>query len=89
MTARMSRGRQTRRAGAPKSIEHVGPVEMRVTVAQKTPGAAKRWEQRVEVLAAWLAAEWQGKLILPRPRGRGRSEVLKLPATPGDEHDGR
>ena len=89
MTARMSRGQQARRAGAPESIEHVGPLEMRVEAGRVTTQAAERWAQRSETLAAWLAAEWKGKWISPRPRGRDRSEVLRPPATPGDEHDGR
>ena len=89
MTARMSRGRQARRAGAPESIEHVGPLEVRVEVGRVTTQAAERWAQRSETLATWLAAEWKRKWISPPLRGRGRSEVLRSRATPGDEHDGR
>lgn len=37
----------------------VGLAEMRVTVAQRSPEAAERWDQRVDVLTAWLVAEWQ------------------------------
>ena len=39
--------------------EQVGSVEMTVTVAQRSPEATERWNQRADILAQWLATEWQ------------------------------
>lgn len=41
------------------ATERVGPREPRVEVAEATAEAARRWDQRAEVLAAWLLAEWE------------------------------
>ena len=41
------------------ATERVGQIEMTVVLAPPTPDAERRWEQRVEALAAWLLAEWQ------------------------------
>lgn len=39
--------------------ERVGPLEMRVEVAEPTPESEQRWANRAEALANWLLAEWQ------------------------------
>jgi hypothetical protein len=41
------------------ATECVGGFEMRVTIAEPSPEAAERWEQRIEALTAWLLTEWQ------------------------------
>jgi hypothetical protein len=39
--------------------ERVGGFTMIVEVAEPSPEGAERWAQRAEMLAQWLAAEWQ------------------------------
>ncbi len=39
--------------------ERVGPIEMTVVAAPPTREADDRWQERAEVLANWLLAEWQ------------------------------
>lgn len=41
------------------ATECVGPLEMRIGVAESTPGSEQRWADRAEALANWLLAEWQ------------------------------
>lgn len=41
------------------ATERVGVLEMRVEVAEPTAASERRFEQRVDALAAWLRAEWQ------------------------------
>jgi hypothetical protein len=41
------------------ATERVGQIEMIVAAAPPTPEAEQRWQQRAEVLANWLLAEWQ------------------------------
>ena len=42
-----------------REAEPVGSFEMRLTVAQTSPEASERWDQRIDALAAWLMAERQ------------------------------
>lgn len=41
------------------AMERVGPLEMRIEVAESTPESEQRWQQRAEILANWLLSEWQ------------------------------
>lgn len=41
------------------ATERVGPLELRVEVAETTAEVARRWERRAEALAAWLLSEWE------------------------------
>ena len=41
------------------ATERIGPLEMRVEVAEQTLEAEQRWQQRTEALANWLLSEWQ------------------------------
>ena len=41
------------------ATERVGKFEMRVQFGRPTGEASERWNQRVEVLTAWLLAEWR------------------------------
>ena len=45
--------------GTTEPTEHVGLFEMGVTVAEASDKSADRWTQRAQILATWLAAEWQ------------------------------
>lgn len=40
------------------ATERVGPLEMRVEVAEPTPEGKQRWQQRTEALLNWLLSEW-------------------------------
>lgn len=39
--------------------ERVGQFDLAVVCAESSPEAAVRWARRAEMLAQWLAAEWQ------------------------------
>lgn len=41
------------------ATKRVGKIEMRVGRGKPTPESKDRWDQRVEVLSAWLLAEWR------------------------------
>lgn len=41
------------------ATERVGPLEMRVAVAEPTPESEQRWTNRAEALANWLLSEWE------------------------------
>ena len=88
VTARPSHGERPRRPDAVTPTEHVGPLDMHVVFGRPTVQGAERWTQRTDALTAWLAAEWRREWISRRPRGRGRPEALRLPATPEDDNAG-
>lgn len=41
------------------AMERIGPLEMRVEVAEQTLEAEQRWQQRAEALLNWLLNEWE------------------------------
>jgi len=41
------------------AMERIGPLEIRVEVAEQTLEAEQRWQQRAEILANWLLSEWE------------------------------
>lgn len=41
--------------------ERVGPLEMRIEVAESTPEAEQRWANRAEALVNWLLQQWQSE----------------------------
>lgn len=43
------------------AMERVGPLGMRIEIAEPTPEAEQRWQQRAEALAAWLLQQWQSE----------------------------
>ena len=59
MTVSAPRGPQFQRAGALEAVESVGPLEIRIQIAEATAERAERWAKRAEALAVWLVAEWQ------------------------------
>lgn len=43
------------------ATERVGPLEMRIEVAESTPETEQRWANRAEALANWLLQQWQSE----------------------------
>ncbi|MBI5863765.1 MAG: hypothetical protein HZB38_04510 [Planctomycetes bacterium] len=41
------------------AMERVRQIEMTVAAAPPTPEAEERWQQRVDVLTAWLLHQWE------------------------------
>jgi hypothetical protein len=42
----------------PDAVDRVGQFEMRVQVAEPTPQSSEQWEQRAELLTAYLLDLW-------------------------------